>query len=1156
MTEHYGSHAFNLGELRGFRLQIYPTVAALTGDAGTAYARLAFVAENQQFYWGRSGSWIAVPVSGGAIPGNGTVIDTVTDPSELNFRRTPVTWTVLTSTPGASSITVNIHVPHDLDHLTSGDSLVITGSLDSGSNNWLDGTYTIDSVNTTTGEIVVVGGVPEIPVAPAITYGNYTATDLTYPTNGSVAVVNPDSAVGGPVLWVFDGLTSSWKRFDDADIRLVFRDGSRTFTVIPVLDPGLTDIPTLIEKLVSKAYLLGQILGYTTGPHYIDSINSAGANTVVHITTTDSAAMAAAVGKTLRTAGTGTALDGDHVILASSASTIEVANLGVTVSSPPGTTAVYDPGHEFATMNDVTAVGGDLAAHIAAPDPHPQYTTDAEVASAIGAHVALPDPHTQYTTDAEATSLANSAVSLHNGNVGAHPGHLADGAAHAATFANHNADAGANSAAFAAHNSNVGAHSGAIGAHNVSPSAHPDIREAINNVDGGGSSAILEDQWVDPTVKRGQPVYKDPVTDRFLLWDSNEIRPVGVAEGGSTETTLFEDLSARDGDADVEFSASGYVTINDIAVTSRLSGGDLIRFPGSVLNTGWKYVTAIDLVTNQIYLRGTVLTEAPVTTDLIRLERDAKVYITGELPLPRGVTKTPALSLVGADIDNAVLYIGDDIGVVKAGDRVTIAGSGSVPSGTYDIAAVNPLDRSVALSKINHTVVDDYEMMYDYLSPQLHVFLYNVATPGIEDVTPGMTLHAMNESDHKYAGRYTITSIIDPMNPMNPTGAWLVYVLERPLLVDTPLPPLSRWFYSNIIDTEYSPISAGSDRDRQHIIVAPDIASIDADIGNLIGSISFDYLGDLITDGVREGDLVTVSGALNPANNGTYVICQVFSAAVTVTVTLAADQGSPGGTGTITGERADGTATFKEADDSANFSFDSSITGAIGPVYYADPVASDRYSKDPGPWAIGILSTTRDLFVYIDETGQVAQSSASSTATLKQTPRQIAFVDGTTTFTLSLPAAPLKGDYVEVFETSKLDMVTISGNGKNIAGAATYELGWGEMVALCYDGTEWKVVGYLWPNYIQEITSSLTLKRRKRGTIYHTNGTGNDYTATLWTGREGDEITAACQGATNNIRLTPVGGATIDGAAYFDVGTGTCYRFQYYDADTNWVKIT
>lgn len=49
-----------------------------------------------------------------------------------------------------------------------------------------------------------------------------------------------------------------------------------------------------------------------------------------------------------------------------------------------------------------------IAAHVAAPDPHPQYQTGADIVAAINAgiagHVAAADPHPQYLTTAEAES--------------------------------------------------------------------------------------------------------------------------------------------------------------------------------------------------------------------------------------------------------------------------------------------------------------------------------------------------------------------------------------------------------------------------------------------------------------------------------------------------------------------------------------------------------------------------------------------------------------------------------------------------------------------------------------------------------------------------------------------------------------------------------
>lgn len=52
------------------------------------------------------------------------------------------------------------------------------------------------------------------------------------------------------------------------------------------------------------------------------------------------------------------------------------------------------------TGAEATAAAG-LAAHVAAPDPHPGYTTAAELASAIAAHEAASDPHPGYLTQTE-----------------------------------------------------------------------------------------------------------------------------------------------------------------------------------------------------------------------------------------------------------------------------------------------------------------------------------------------------------------------------------------------------------------------------------------------------------------------------------------------------------------------------------------------------------------------------------------------------------------------------------------------------------------------------------------------------------------------------------------------------------------------------------
>ncbi|MBP8292211.1 MAG: hypothetical protein KAX65_05525, partial [Caldilineaceae bacterium] len=71
-------------------------------------------------------------------------------------------------------------------------------------------------------------------------------------------------------------------------------------------------------------------------------------------------------------------------------------------------------GADAAIAAESLARAGDFSAHVAAADPHTQYTTDDEATDiandAVVAHVAAADPHTQYTTDDEATALAVAAI--------------------------------------------------------------------------------------------------------------------------------------------------------------------------------------------------------------------------------------------------------------------------------------------------------------------------------------------------------------------------------------------------------------------------------------------------------------------------------------------------------------------------------------------------------------------------------------------------------------------------------------------------------------------------------------------------------------------------------------------------------------------------
>ena len=57
---------------------------------------------------------------------------------------------------------------------------------------------------------------------------------------------------------------------------------------------------------------------------------------------------------------------------------------------------------EYMRLNDAdtTQVIADLATHVAAADPHPLYTTEAEVLAAIDAHEAEQNPHPVYESRA------------------------------------------------------------------------------------------------------------------------------------------------------------------------------------------------------------------------------------------------------------------------------------------------------------------------------------------------------------------------------------------------------------------------------------------------------------------------------------------------------------------------------------------------------------------------------------------------------------------------------------------------------------------------------------------------------------------------------------------------------------------------------------
>lgn len=60
LKKSYGNRDFNLGELRNFRLHIYPTLAAMNADVSSAQARVAYCIETDRTYFGKTGAWVGL----------------------------------------------------------------------------------------------------------------------------------------------------------------------------------------------------------------------------------------------------------------------------------------------------------------------------------------------------------------------------------------------------------------------------------------------------------------------------------------------------------------------------------------------------------------------------------------------------------------------------------------------------------------------------------------------------------------------------------------------------------------------------------------------------------------------------------------------------------------------------------------------------------------------------------------------------------------------------------------------------------------------------------------------------------------------------------------------------------------------------------------
>lgn len=729
-TIHYGDHDFKYGQLRFARVHIYPSVAAMNAEAAYAVARLVYVQENQTYYIGKPGAWVELGTGGGGGGGGG---GSVPDPADLDHQYPDVVGSILAVDVVNSRFTLDFN-PGDLDHLQAGDALVVSGSEDSGAVNWLDGSYDILAVNPGTGVVdVVPGSIPAIPNPPEVTFGNYNAVDQTFPSDGQLAVVNPDPDTGEPAIWIYDAADSAWYNANSLDDRQLWRDGSRTATGWISLGALLTNLPPNLQNLVTRNYVEARINGYSTGRHGISTVVS-GANTVVTFPTTDSAAVGAAVGKQLVVAGTSTALDGSHAITAASwlanVATITIANVGVNVVSPPGTVAIYVPDAEFATAAGLAVQAAALAAHVAAANPHPVYTTDAE-----------------------ATALAAAEVTTHNNSPTAHPDRITAG--QATTIAD---------AAVTAHDSDPAAHGGALAA----------VGAAVK----GGS--IAQGQLVTDT-DYGVPLYLDPV---FQMWRkvTGAIRPQGYVHQPSTVRTGIYDSIA------IDMVVPDTIEVPP-AVASRFKVGRAYDFPDLVSNQGPYLVTAVDESTGELtVLPATTISAESISSSVDEILPDGQVAIHGMIELPNGNDISPVYTITEAQPSARRIRLDADglqLSALKAGSVLELTGT-TGNNGTYPIESIDVDTRDVILKpaasknvfseNVDSIVVSTRSIVFDVGSD------VTVLLPGDRLVLATTTNNDGSYEVESVDGPTRTVVVADPLpgtNQAAPAGTGTGYAINR-----------------------------------------------------------------------------------------------------------------------------------------------------------------------------------------------------------------------------------------------------------------------------------------------------------------------------------------------------------------------------------------
>jgi hypothetical protein len=934
--QHHGAQDFNRGELRNFRVQMFATLAEANAELHRATARIIWVSESQSYYLGHPGAWVKIAETDIALTGAGVSVGQVADPAGLNVQWPSFSLNITAIDDTASTITV---VPDgQLDLLVAGDLITVTGS-DDASGTWLDGEYTVVSANSGTGQIVVGGGSVPASTGTVNSYGSAEFSDQTYPPAGSIVLVNPDSDVGAPMLWVYDDINGVWLHLINLDPRLLFRDGSRDLTGHLPLGATLFARPARME-LARQGIIDDVIEGTVTSDALLTDVTTVGAVTTVTFETDDTFTIEDGT-DTVTITGYGAPLDGVWTINSSSVTpgspnivAVDIGDLGVNNATPAGTIKLTKPGQAMAVSDDIAAAGADLSAHVAAGDPHSQYATDAEVtaiangliAAAISGtiqpsidqsmtdHLAAPDPHSQYATDTDAQSYASAAVSAHNSASTVHP----------TLIAGHNAD--------------PGAHNGLIAQ-----------MQAILST-GEGQGLTMFGQVIAPGTPWGVPVVMEAASGVFVPRTADHQMPEGIAGDPSSTWDRYTDMSITSSSAAKEVSLSGVAT---------LPVGTRVEFVGSTNCPGYQRVISVD---------GGAMLLSPgpsgdgVESNLTVREylADGVVYLLGSMPLRPGrvylsgfqlISVLPGSRQVVADRDLSALN-------VPAGAELTVSGFGYGHDGTHTIEDID--GDTITLRATVQAVTGAVNLSSASASESSFTFSSDVSVLG---VTAGMLLEVSGAGVND--GNYTVSQVdgtkvfVSPAVPAISGAAGTgQFRTEEGSSLGTQVYP----FFSDVVEDE-------------------PIQSIDADSGDGRATIEADPALN-VAGLVTSGDTLTVFGATDPANDGEYEVDDVVGDLVYLTVSLTTDQAGLGGNFSVQHETsgADGSVTIAGLDD-PNDIYEDTLSGE-GAKYYA----SIGEAQDVGPAGRYLLGRqlTEDLFmvrIQDEGGGVITLTSGANVAT-------------------------------------------------------------------------------------------------------------------------------------------------------------------------------